>query len=228
MLTASISLLALSSVNAQEAAEDPLKTAKEEFSYVLGLDMGKSIKTMKIEVDLPALMLGVEHFLNEQTPLRDQKRATEIKQAFVTKMRVEMEAGAKATADKNLAAGEAFLTENKTKEGVETTESGLQYQVIKPGDGSKPTAADKVSVHYRGTLLDGTEFDSSYSRNKPATFPVKGVIPGWTEALQLMPVGSTYKLFIPSSLAYGNQPAGSKITPNSTLIFEVELLEIVE
>ena len=230
MLSASALLFVgtASPLYAQEAAADALKTPKEELSYVLGLDMGKSLKNMKVDVDMPALMLGVEHFLNDQAPLLDEQRSASIKQAFIQKMREQMAAEASASAEKNLEEGNAFLAENKTKEGVQTTESGLQYQVIKQGDGPKPKDSDKVTVHYRGTLLDGSEFDSSYARDKPATFPVKGVIPGWTEALQLMPVGSTYKLFIPAALAYGDQAAGSKIAPNSTLIFEVELLEIAQ
>jgi FKBP-type peptidyl-prolyl cis-trans isomerase len=137
-----------------------------------------------------------------------------------------MQAEQKAAADKNLADGEAFLKENATKEGVVTTESGLQYKIVTAGDGPKPGAGDVVKVHYRGTLLDGTEFDSSYKRGEPVTFPVGGVIPGWVEALQLMPVGSKWELYIPSGLAYGPGGAGNQIGPNSTLKFEVELLSI--
>jgi FKBP-type peptidyl-prolyl cis-trans isomerase len=137
-----------------------------------------------------------------------------------------MQAEQKVAADKNLADGEAFLKENATKEGVVTTESGLQYKIITAGEGPKPGAEDVVKVHYRGTLLDGTEFDSSYKRNEPVTFPVGGVIPGWVEALQLMPVGSKWELYIPSGLAYGPGGAGGQIGPNSTLKFEVELLSI--
>jgi FKBP-type peptidyl-prolyl cis-trans isomerase len=128
---------------------------------------------------------------------------------------------------KNLAEGEAFLAANKGKPGVRTTESGLQYQVLRAGSGARPSAADTVKVHYRGTLLDGKEFDSSYARGEPATFPLAGVIPGWTEGVQLMPVGSKYVFWIPAALAYGQNGAGAEIPPNATLKFEVELLEIV-
>ena len=128
--------------------------------------------------------------------------------------------------DRNLAAGEAFLEENEKSEGVVTTRSGLQYLVLHEGDGPRPKATDSVTVHYRGTLIEGIEFDSSYERDEPASFPLQGVIPGWTEALQLMKVGSRYRIFIPSHLAYGEQGAGMMIGPNATLIFEVELLEI--
>ena len=135
----------------------------------------------------------------------------------------EMSEKQKAMAEKNLAAGEKFLAENAKKEGVKTTSSGLQYKVVKEGTGPQPKAGDTVTVDYRGTLIDGTEFDSSYKRGHPATFPVNGVIPGWTEALQLMKVGSKYQLFIPSKLAYGERAAGPELPANSTLIFEVEL-----
>jgi FKBP-type peptidyl-prolyl cis-trans isomerase FklB len=131
-------------------------------------------------------------------------------------------------AKKNKAEGEAFLAENKKKEGVKTTPSGLQYKVIKPGKGKKPKSSDTVTVNYRGTLIDGTEFDSSYKRGQPATFQVSGVIPGWTEALQLMEEGAKWQLFIPSNLAYGERGAGGVIGPNATLIFEVELISIQE
>ena len=134
----------------------------------------------------------------------------------------------KKLAEKNAKEGEAFFAENKKKEGIVTLPSGLQYKVIKEGDGPTPKATDTVSVNYKGTFIDGTEFDSSYKRNQPATFKVKGVIPGWVEALQLMKVGSKWQIFIPASLAYGDKGAGNVIGPNATLIFEVELLSIDE
>ncbi|MBW2412326.1 MAG: FKBP-type peptidyl-prolyl cis-trans isomerase, partial [Deltaproteobacteria bacterium] len=152
----------------------------------------------------------------------------QIKQEFSRQVQESRQTQMAALSEKNRADGEAFLAANKNKEGVVTTASGLQYKVLKKGDGPKPQNNDRVSVHYRGTLLDGTEFDSSYKRGKPATFQVNGVIRGWTEALQLMNVGSKYQLFIPSDLAYGTRGAGRKIGPNSTLIFDVELLGIEE
>jgi FKBP-type peptidyl-prolyl cis-trans isomerase len=139
-----------------------------------------------------------------------------------------MQASIKEKAQKNLAEGEKFLAENKTKEGIKTTDSGLQYKVLEEGEGPSPKAGDTVTVHYRGTLVDGTEFDSSYQRGEPATFPLTGVIPGWTEALQLMKKGSKWVLFIPSELAYGERGAGNRIPPNSTLIFEVEMISYQE
>jgi len=141
--------------------------------------------------------------------------------------RAQQQAKHAQQAPKNLKEGEAFLVENAKKEGVVTLESGLQYQVITPGTGNAPKATDKVTTHYRGTLIDGTEFDSSYKRGQPATFPVKGVIAGWTEALQLMKVGAKWQLFIPANLAYGKRGAGGKIGPNATLIFDIELISIV-
>ena len=215
-------------LSAQEKAgkEQKLETAAEELSYVLGMDVGNSLKRFGTEVDFDIFMEAVQTTLRGDETLLTPQRAREVKQEYLKERRRKQAAERKATGDKNLAEGEAFLAENGSKEGVITTDSGLQYQVIKEGDGDKPEVTDRVTVHYRGTLLDGTEFDSSHKRGKPATFPVRGVIPGWTEALQLMPVGSTYKLFVPSKLAYGERGGGRKIGPNSTLVFEVELLEI--
>jgi len=215
-------------VFAQEKAaeEQKLKTTAEELSYALGMDVGRSLKRFGAEVDFDIFIEAVKTTLKGDETLLTRQQASKVTKDFVLEKRKKQAAERKAAGEKNLMEGEAFLAENKTKEGVMTTDSGLQYQVLKKGDGEKPIATDKVTVHYRGTLLDGTEFDSSYERGKPATFRVNGVIAGWTEALQLMPVGSKYKLFIPSKLGYGERGAGSKIGPNSTLIFEVELLEI--
>jgi FKBP-type peptidyl-prolyl cis-trans isomerase len=210
--------------SAQEV--ESLKTPADELSYALGMDVGNSLKRLDAKVDFDVFIEAVQATLNGDETLLTPQQAREVTKNFVLEKRKKRLAERKEAAKKNLAEGEAFLAENKAKEGVITTDSGLQYQVIKEGDGAKPKATDKVTVQYRGTLLDGTEFDSSYKRGKPATFRVKGVIPGWTEALQLMPVGSTYKLFIAPKLAYGERGSGTKIGPNSTLIFEVELLEI--
>ena len=214
-----------SSVSAQEQAveEKKLKTPAEELSYALGMDVGRSLKRFGAEVDFPTFMDAVKTTLQGGETLLTPQQASKATRDFVMEKRKKRLEERKVAAAKNLAEGEAFLAENGKKEGVMTTDSGLQYQVIKEGTGPKPKATDKVTVQYRGTLLDGTEFDSSYKRGKPATFRVKGVIPGWTEALQLMPVGSTYKLFIPSKLAYGKRGSGAGIGPNSTLIFDVEL-----
>lgn len=210
----------------QETEEKRLKTTADELSYALGMDVGKSLKRFGAEIDFDIFMEAVHAILEGNETLLTSQQASKVAKDYALEKRKKLAAERKAAGERALVEGEAFLAENKSKEGVTTTDSGLQYQVIKEGDGAKPQATDKVTVHYRGTLLDGTEFDSSHTRGQPATFPVKGVIAGWTEALQLMPVGSTYKLFIPSKLAYGERGAGKKIGPNSTLIFEVELLEI--
>ena len=203
-------------------AEEPLDTELKRFSYMVGLDVAASIQKIGAEIDLDAFMQALDDTLAGREPKLSEAETQKIKQAFIEK---RQQTG-QAQAQENLTQGQAFLGQNKTQEGVKTTDSGLQYLVVSEGDGPKPTASDTVTVNYRGTLIDGTEFDSSYERGQPATFPLNGVIPGWTEGLQLMPVGSTFKFFIPPQLAYGERSAGPKISPNSTLIFEVELLEI--
>jgi FKBP-type peptidyl-prolyl cis-trans isomerase len=203
-----------------------LATDAERFSYALGLDIGANLKNIETEVDLPTLIQGMQDTLGGQASLMTQEAAGEVRQQFATKFREAQAAKAREAGERNRAEGAAFLEQNKTKEGVITTASGLQYMIMTEGTGPKPAAANQVKVHYRGTLIDGTEFDSSYSRGEPVVFGVGGVIPGWVEALQLMPVGSKYKLFIPPQLAYGERGAGAQIGPNSVLIFEVELLGI--
>jgi len=203
-----------------------LTTDAERFSYALGLDIGANLKNIETEVDLTALTQAIRDTMEGATPLLTHDQAQQIRQDFATKYRETQMTKAKEAGERNLSEGNAFLAENKTKDGVITTASGLQYAVLTEGTGPRPKATDQVKVHYRGTLIDGTEFDSSYSRGEPVVFGVGGVIPGWVEALQLMPVGSKYKLFIPPQLAYGERGAGDKIGPNSVLIFEVELLSI--
>jgi FKBP-type peptidyl-prolyl cis-trans isomerase len=227
-IPALFTLVVLPALSEEQATEaESSMTPAQELSYVFGMDVGKSLKRFDAEVDLDIFMEAVRTTLKGGDPKLTPERAAEVQQNFLQQRREKLAAKRKAARDTNAAEGEAFLAENKTKEGVITTDSGLQCKVIKHGGGAKPQASDHVTVHYRGTLLDGTEFDSSYARGEPATFPVKGVIAGWTEALQLMPEGSTYKIFIPSKLAYGESGAGGKIGPNSTLIFEVELLKVV-
>ena len=214
-------------------AQDALETEQDKLSYVLGMDVGNSLKQLNTDFNLDAMMQGIKTVLESGETLLDAAEAEAIKQAFFQKLRAQAQEQASVTseqqlaaAQENLAKGQAFLAENKTKESVSETESGLQYEVLTAGDGAKPSATDTVSVHYRGTLLDGSEFDSSYSRGQPATFGLNQVIPGWTEGVQLMPVGSKYKFYIPPQLAYGEKGAGGRIGPNETLVFEVELLEI--
>ena len=203
-----------------------LKTFADKISYVLGQEIGSGLKESPTDIDLELFMRGLKDSLNEQKPLLDPDEANQIKEEFSRQVKESRAKKIAALSEKNQQAEAAFMAENKTREGVVTTESGLQYMVLRKGDSSRPTRSDTVTVHYRGALLDGTEFDSSYERNQPASFKVAGVIAGWTEALQLMNVGSKFRLFIPSKLAYGKRGAGGKIGPNEMLIFDVELLEI--
>jgi FKBP-type peptidyl-prolyl cis-trans isomerase FklB len=215
------------------AAAPALTTRKDKFSYALGMNIGNGYKQglekQSVEFDANLIAQGVKDALSgAKTRLTDEEAKavlTEV-QTEVNKQRQEK---LKEASDKNKAEGEAFLAANKSKEGVVTLPSGLQYKILTAGIGPKPTASDQVNCNYRGTLIDGTEFDSSYKRGKPATFGVGQVIKGWTEALQLMPIGSKWQLFIPSSLAYGERGGpGGAIGPNEALIFEVELLSIVD
>ncbi len=205
--------------NAQEKVV--LKNQKEKISYSIGLNIGRNIgsdlKEQSIDIDPNILAKGIQDALSGANPLLSNE---EIQETMVALQR-EM-------SEKQKKRGEAFLSENKKKEGVKTLPSGLQYKVIKAGTGKKPKLNDTVTVHYRGTLIDGTEFDSSFRRGQPATFPVSGVIPGWTESLPLMEEGAKWQLFIPPNLAYGERGAGGLIGPNATLIFEVELISVQE
>lgn len=220
-----ILLAAVSLPGATIAAE--LETQEQKLAYIIGMDIGNSLKQQDAEIDLEALFDAIETIYTGGEPALSAEEAASIREAYIAERRAAVEAERQELAEKNAAEGRAFLAENQTEEGVRVTESGLQYKVLEAGDGPKPEATDRVRVHYRGTLLDGQEFDSSYSRGEPATFVLNQVIPGWTEGLQLMPVGSKYKFFIPSDLAYGPQ-GGRSIEPNATLIFEVELLGIEE
>jgi len=210
------------------AAQDApaLKDQKERLSYALGMDLGNQLRKQSVEMDPDLFVRGLKDSLaGSKTLLTDQEARAAITE-LQNEIRKKQMAIAQEVGEKNKAEGEGFLAENKAKEGVVTLESGLQYKVLKTGEGKKPTIDDSVVCHYRGTLINGTEFDSSYKRNQPATFPVKGVIKGWTEALQLMAAGSKWQLFIPSALAYGERGAGNLIGPNAALIFEVELISV--
>jgi len=201
-----------------------LTTDAQKFGYAIGTDLGKSLKQVNTEVDVDALKAGLDEALAGKTPRMDDKARQEIKTTIAKKIQAKQKDERDAKATKNKEDGEKFLAENGKKDGVKTTASGLQYEVITEGKGDHPAKEDKVTVNYRGTLLDGTEFDSSYARNQPITFPLGNVIPGWTEGVQLMTAGGKYKFYIPSTLAYGERGAGAKIGPNETLIFEVELI----
>lgn len=207
-------------------AELQLNDDGAKLSYAIGMDIGSSLKSLDADINRPALVAAINDRLDGKTLKLSDEDAGKAKQAFFKKRAEKQAAEQKAAAEKNKKEGAAFLAENGKKEGVTTTDSGLQYEVIKQGDGAKPKATDKVTVNYRGTLIDGTEFDSSYKRGEPVTFPLNGVIKGWTEGVQLMSVGSKYKFVLPSDLAYGARGAGPKIGPDSVLVFEVELLGI--
>jgi FKBP-type peptidyl-prolyl cis-trans isomerase len=202
-----------------------LESDAQKLGYIIGMDIGGSLKQQGAEIDLDSLFDAIRAtYKGEALALTPEEAAT-IREEFIAKRRAEAEADRQAAAASNAAEGDKFLLENRVKEGVVVTDSGLQYKVIEMGDGAKPSASDKVTVNYRGTLLSGEEFDSSYARNQPVSFQLDQVIPGWTEGLQLMPVGSKFMFYIPPNLAYG--PAGGgPIGPNATLIFEVELLGI--
>jgi len=202
-----------------------LETDAQKLGYIIGMDIGGSLKQQGAEIDLDSLFDAVRATYNGEPLAMTPEQAATIREEFIAKRRAEAEADRQAAAATNAAEGDKFLLENRLKEGVVVTDSGLQYKVIEMGEGAKPVATDKVTVNYRGTLLNGEEFDSSYARNQPVSFQLDQVIPGWTEGLQLMPVGSKFMFYIPPNLGYG--PAGGgPIGPNATLIFEVELLGI--
>lgn len=203
-----------------------LKTERDRVSYTIGLDIGNNLKGQSIDVDPDIFSRGVKDALTGSKPMLTEKEIQETMTNFKKEMKIKQATRMKDLGENKKKEGEAFLTKNGKKKGVTTLKSGLQYEVIKEGNGKTPESTDTVSVHYRGTLIDGNEFDSSFKRGQPASFQVGGVIKGWTEALQLMKTGAKWKLFIPSDLAYGERGAGRSIGPNETLIFEVELLAI--
>ncbi len=209
---------------AEEAAV--LKTQKDKVSYGIGMNIGKSLKKDAVDVDADLLVKGLKDSLSGGKTLLSEEEYRATLTALQKEMMEKQAEASKALAEKNKKEGEAFLLENGKKEGVVTLPSGLQYKVIKSGTGKTPKPGDTVETHYRGTLIDGTEFDSSYKRGQTATFPVDGVIPGWTEALQKMKEGDKWQLFVPSNLAYSERGAGRDIGPNAALIFEVELIAV--
>src|SRR5437867_971136 len=198
-----------------------LKDQKDKVSYSIGLNIGFNLNRQNVQINPDLVAAGIKDAIAG----KPQLTTDQIKEIMAT-FEKDMEQKQKAAGEKNASEGAKFLDENKKKDGVKTTASGLQYKVMKEGNGPQPKATDIVTVNYRGTLINGTEFDSSYKRGEPATFPLNGVIKGWTEGVQLMKVGSKYQLFIPPQLAYGDRAVGPDITSNSTLIFEVELLGV--
>lgn len=226
-----IAVLSLALFTGQAVAEDKKEMSeKEKLSYSIGYMQGSSMagffKAQSIDVDTNIIIDAFKAGLTGAKPALTEQEMREIIAGFKKSMSAKHAELMKESSDKNKTAGEVFLAENKGKEGVVTVPSGLQYKVLKEGTGETPKATDKVEVNYKGTLIDGREFDSSYKLGKPAVFQVNKVITGWTEALQMMKVGSKWKVFIPANLAYGDRGAGQIIGPNSTLIFEIELVSI--
>jgi len=218
-------LIALFSSGAFAQESVKLESNSQKFAYYIGLRLGDNLKNQGLlKLDVDAVALGIRDFLAGAEP----RLTNEEMQGAVAAYQQQMQEERLAIAEKNRDAGKAFLEENKSREGVLVLESGVQYQVIAPGTGENPTETDKVIVHYRGFLLDGTEFDSSFSRNEPTELEITQVIAGWQETLKRMKVGATWKVWIPSDLAYGLRGAGSKIGPNETLSFDIELLSIKE
>ena len=215
-----IALLGLSA--ATVAGDIKLDTDQQKVSYVLGYQAGAQMKQQNMNVDFDTLTKAIKDGLDGVDPRLTGEQAAAVMQKFQAEQKAQQ---AKSGAD-NAKAGIAFLAENKSKPGVITLENGLQYKIVKEGAGAKPKATDSVSVHYRGTLISGKEFDSSYSRGEPTSFPVNRVIPGWTQILQLMKEGAKWQVFIPSELAYGERGAGGDIGPDSTLVFDIELIKV--
>ena len=208
------------------AGPQELPGEKERLGYSFGMDIGSALRRQSIELDVDALNRGLKDaYIGGKTLLTEEESRREIEKYQQRLMEQQAEA-MRQLSEKNKAEGEKFLAENGKKEGVTALPSGLQYKVITPGSGKSPKLSDSVTTHYKGTLIDGTEFDSSYKRGEPATFPVSGVIAGWTEALQLMKEGAKWQIFLPPALAYGDRGAGRDIGPNATLIFEVELISV--
>lgn len=202
------------------------ETETEKFSYSVGVDIGKSLETIRDDLDMAALTQGLDDVMAKNELAMDDATRREIQTTVAQKLREKHMKKQEEEAKSAITEGEKFLAANGKKDGVTTTASGLQYRVLTAGTGAKPTAEDTVTVHYKGTLLNGDTFDSSYDRGEPATFQLNQVIPGWTEGVQLMTVGSKYEFVIPAALAYGEQGAGGKIGPNQVLKFDVELLDI--
>ncbi len=205
-----------------------LETNKQKYSYSIGVNIGTNFKAQELDIDFDSFMKGLSDAINGGDTLLTPEEMNQVLQELQKETMAKMQAKMNAEAYKNAEEGKKFLEENKAKEGVKVTESGLQYKVLKEGNGPKAKASDKVKAHYTGKLLDGTVFDSSVERNQPFETKVTDVIKGWQEALQLMNVGAKYEIYVPAELAYGERGAGQVIAPNATLIFEMELLEIVK
>jgi len=226
MIRFSFALIVLLLTPVIAGAAKGLDTLEQKASYSFGVDFAKRLKQQGIDLDISALNHGIKDQASGNKLAFEEGEMTQFKAEYTQQLRTKLMQEQQQLSAKNLEAGKQFLAQNAKKEGVVTTASGLQYKVVKSGNGKTPQADDTVTTNYRGTLIDGREFDSSYSRGQPASFPVKGVIKGWTEALQLMKVGDKWELYIPSELAYGAAQRSELIQPNSTLVFELELLSI--
>lgn len=215
-------MLLMCTISFSAMAEKQPQTEREKFSYAVGVQISQNLARQSLDIDSESFIQAVNDILNN----KDLKLSIEEMQQVLVSYQQKQQQMRSQLASANKVNGTAFLSDNKTKDGVIETTTGLQYKIIEQGTGDRPTDSDSVSVHYEGRLINGNVFDSSYQRGKPATFPVNGVIKGWTEALKLMPVGSKWQLYIPSDMAYGERGAGGDIGPNETLIFDVELLSI--
>jgi len=225
LLSALLSIGLLASL-AQAEDQASLKDPKDRLSYSIGVDIGQRLKSQSIEVDPEMLSKGIKDIYTGGKPLMTEQEVRDTLAAFQKDMIAKQKERAKVIGEKNKKEGEAYLEANKKKEGVKTLASGVQYKVITEGTGKTPKLTDTVTVNYKGTLIDGTEFDSSYKKGQPATFPVNKVIPGWTESLQLMKEGSKWQIVVPPALAYKEMGAGNMIGPDATLIFEIELISV--
>lgn len=208
------------------AEKEPFPTFREKLSYSIGMNIGSNIKQQQVDIDLDLMVKAIKDVLAGGKTAMTEEQVRDTFMAWQKEMRANFEKKQKELGEKNKKEGEAYLAENKKKDGWKTLPSGLQYKPVKEGEGVNPKETDTVKVHYKGTLIDGTEFDSSYGRGEPAKFPVRGVIKGWTEALQIMKPGAKYQLCIPSELAYGERGGGAKIGPHAVLLFDVELISI--
>lgn len=215
-------VITLSFLSMPAFADASLTNEKQKLSYAMGIFFSQSVAQQDIDLDVPAFLQAIDDVLNKSEP----KLSREEMQTILTKYQEEETKQQMAKAEKNLADGKKFLADNKANKGVTELPNGLQYKIVKEGDGEKPTTTNSITVHYRGTLIDGTEFDSSYSRGEPAQLQLAQVIKGWQEALPLMKVNSKWQIYVPSELAYGPRGAGSLIGPNATLIFDIELIAI--
>ena len=229
MATSRLLAVALvATVSAAPVFAQELETDMDRLSYTVGMDIGNSLSEQGLDLDLDLVVQALRASFNGEETLLTREEALAERDKFMQRRQQELEAQRDVDGQRNLEEGQAFLAQNAERDEVTETESGLQYRVMTQGEGASPAATDQVTVHYRGTLLDGTEFDSSYARGEPATFGLNQVIAGWTEGVQLMQEGAKYEFFIPADLAYGEQGRPGPIGPNSTLIFEVELIEVVD